>query len=59
VLVARDGGDVARHVENLCPEAAREIGDAARERVLEQHTYEQRAEQVEQILSEELAGAVR
>jgi spore maturation protein CgeB len=58
VLTARDGSEVARHVEELYPELARAIGGAARERVLGEHTYERRAEQVEQILSAALSGTV-
>ena len=50
VLVARDGDEVAAHVETLDPERARAIGAAALERVLREHTYSQRAEQVEEIL---------
>jgi spore maturation protein CgeB len=50
VLVARDGGEVARHVEELEPERARAIGAAALERVLREHTYAQRAEHVETLL---------
>ena len=50
VLVARDGDEVAAHVETLEPEHARAIGAAALERVLREHTYAQRAEQVEEIL---------
>jgi spore maturation protein CgeB len=50
VLVARDGDEVAAHVETLEPERARAVGAAALERVLREHTYAQRAEQVEKIL---------
>ncbi|HLM35226.1 MAG TPA: glycosyltransferase, partial [Gaiellaceae bacterium] len=50
VLVAENGHDVASHVECLTLERAREIGGAARERVLREHTYAQRAEQVEDVL---------
>jgi spore maturation protein CgeB len=50
VLVARDGAEVARHVEELTPARARELGEAARARVLREHTYAQRAEQVEAVL---------
>jgi spore maturation protein CgeB len=50
VLVADDGDDVARHVRELTPEAAARVGAAARERVLRDHTYAQRAEQVEDVL---------
>jgi spore maturation protein CgeB len=57
VLVAADGGDVARHVEDLTPARARAIGQAARERVLREHTYRHRAEQVERILAPRAASA--
>jgi spore maturation protein CgeB len=50
VLVAEDGSEVARHVEQLDPARARAIGAAALERVLREHTYAQRAEQVENLL---------
>lgn len=50
VLVAHDGRDVAAFVENLDPQRARRIGDAARRRILADHTYAHRAEQVEAIL---------
>lgn len=59
VLVARDGAEVAMHVESLDEERARAIGAAARQRVCAEHTYAQRAEQVEQILDEALAGLAR
>ena len=51
VLVARDGEDVARIVASLTPERAREIGRAARERMLRGHTYDHRAEQALAALS--------
>jgi spore maturation protein CgeB len=50
VLVAEDGHDVAAHVRGLSPDMARAIGAAARARVLRDHTYAQRAEQVEDVL---------
>ena len=49
------GAQVAEHVAGLDQERARSIGEASRERVLGEHTYAQRAEQVEGIL----AGAAR
>ena len=55
VLVARDGADVAAHLRALTPEGARRIGDAARERVLAEHTYTLRGAQVDAILNEEAA----
>ncbi|HEY7306375.1 MAG TPA: glycosyltransferase [Bryobacteraceae bacterium] len=42
VLVAQDGADVAQVVRGLRPERARRIGEAARARVLADHTYRQR-----------------
>jgi spore maturation protein CgeB len=50
VLVARDGAEVAELLAGLDPERARAIGAAALERVLAEHTYDRRAEQVEAIL---------
>ncbi|HKU38043.1 MAG TPA: glycosyltransferase, partial [Polyangiales bacterium] len=42
VLIADDGEQVAEHVARLSPSAARAIGEAARRRVLAEHTYLQR-----------------
>jgi spore maturation protein CgeB len=50
VLVARDGRDVVNHLANLTPERARAIGDAARGRVLAEHTYERRGAEVDALL---------
>ena len=50
VLVARSGADVADHVRSLTPERAREIGHAARRRILAEHTYARRAREVETVL---------
>lgn len=55
VLLARDGLDVANHLEALTQERAREIGQAALARVLSDHTYRQRAAQVDAILRETVA----
>jgi spore maturation protein CgeB len=51
VLVARDAREVAEHVRTLTPERRRELGAAARRRVLAHHTYVQRAAQVERTLA--------
>lgn len=56
VLVAKAGADVARIVESLTPERARAIGEAGRRRVLKDHTYDQRAKQVEEVLAELVAN---
>ncbi len=50
VLVARDGAQVARHVEETTPEQAKRIGAAARRRVLAHHTYAHRAAELERVL---------
>ncbi|CAA9524682.1 MAG: Spore_germination_protein_CgeB [uncultured Sphingosinicella sp.] len=55
VLVARDGQDVADHVRALTPERARDIGQAALRRILTEHTYAHRGEQVDAILRAETA----
>jgi spore maturation protein CgeB len=49
VLVARDGQDVADHLAALTPAKAEAIGKAALARVLAEHTYDLRAEQVDQL----------
>jgi spore maturation protein CgeB len=51
VLVAHDGAEVAELLGGLDPGQARQIGEAALERVLAEHTYDRRAEQVEAILT--------
>ena len=51
VLVAQDGAEVARHVRALTPDRARQIGDAARRRVLAEHTYAHRAAELEALLT--------
>jgi spore maturation protein CgeB len=50
VLVARCSEDVIRHLRTLGQCRARQIGDAALERVLAEHTYAHRAEQLQQLL---------
>ncbi len=50
VLVARDGQDVADHLAALTPARARAIGEAARARVLRDHTYQLRGAQVDEVL---------
>jgi spore maturation protein CgeB len=56
VLVARDGEDVAEHVAALTPERARAIGEAARQRILAEHTYARRAAEVDALLKQEFAA---
>lgn len=56
VLVARDGQEVAEHLEALTPERARAIGEAARQRILAEHTYARRAVDVDALLRQEIAA---
>jgi spore maturation protein CgeB len=50
VLVAQNGEEVAAHVDALDPTRAARIGAAARTRVLAQHTYAHRVEQLLNVL---------
>jgi spore maturation protein CgeB len=50
VLVAHDAEDVVRHLLAVDDKRAREIGDAALQRVLSEHTYGHRAVQLERLL---------
>jgi spore maturation protein CgeB len=56
VLVARDGQDVAEHLGRLTPERARAIGEAARQRILAEHTYGRRGAEVDALLRAEAAA---
>ncbi|HWK34550.1 MAG TPA: glycosyltransferase [Hyphomicrobium sp.] len=55
VLTAASAADVTKHLQSLTPERACEIGDAARRRILRDHTYDQRAELVFELFSELVA----
>ena len=57
VLVASDADAVIAHLVAMTRPRALQIGEAARRRVLAQHTYERRAEQVVELLG--LGQAVR
>jgi spore maturation protein CgeB len=50
ILIARDGDQVAEFMRTISDGRAREIGQAARRRVLTEHTYTQRARQVDAVL---------
>ncbi|MCB2053150.1 MAG: glycosyltransferase [Geminicoccaceae bacterium] len=58
VLVAENGRDVARHLQGLTRERARQIGARARARALRDHTYAGRAAQVDAVLRD-LAPSAR
>jgi spore maturation protein CgeB len=51
VLLAEDGNDVAAWLHRVDDDQAREIGERALRRVLDEHTYHHRALAVEQALS--------
>jgi len=57
VLVARSGDEVGEIIESLDQDRAKAIGDAAHRRVLAEHTYKHRAEQVEAVLEGVSLGA--
>ena len=56
VLLVRDSQDVLRELAALTPERRASIGRAARARVLAEHTYDRRAEQVEAAVERALRG---
>ncbi|WP_375271405.1 glycosyltransferase [Sphingomonas sp.] len=58
VLVARDGQDVADHLSALTTERAAAIGQAALKRVLAEHTYDLRGEQVDALFKVHAAREV-
>ncbi len=58
VLVARNGDEVAQHVQALEASRAREVGQAAYRRVLSEHTYAHRAAQLDEVLQGCKAGTV-
>jgi spore maturation protein CgeB len=51
ILVAQNGIEVAEQVRTLTLDRAYSIGQAARKRVLAEHTYAHRAAQLEQFLN--------
>lgn len=50
VLVASSGAEVAEHLARLGPAQRRAIGEAARRRMLHEHTYAHRADRLEEVL---------
>ena len=50
ILVAREGAEVTELIRYLTPARARELGERARARVLAEHTYRHRADDVERAL---------
>jgi spore maturation protein CgeB len=58
VLVAHDGLEVTKILRSLTLKRARAIGEAARRRVLAEHTYDHRASEVEAVLGSGQPSAV-
>jgi len=58
VLFADSCAEVLRHLDTLSAERRRTIGLAARERVLREHTYDQRAAQVEAAFDRVIRGSL-
>jgi spore maturation protein CgeB len=58
VLVARDGAEVAEHLDRLTPASARAVGERALARVLAEHTSTHRAAQVSAMLDARDPAAV-
>jgi spore maturation protein CgeB len=59
VLVVRSGAEVAERVTTLTDERARQIGAAARRRVLAEHTYAIRAEQLCRVFDDQFPVTAR
>jgi spore maturation protein CgeB len=59
VLVAADGAEVAEHLAGLDPLRSAAMGEAARKRVLADHSYDHRAADVSALLRELVGGAPR
>ncbi|HEY0945442.1 MAG TPA: glycosyltransferase [Opitutaceae bacterium] len=58
ILVAHSGAEVADHLARLTPQTAATIGAAALNRVLHEHTYAHRVQQLEAVLGHRAAPPV-
>ncbi len=56
ILTARNADEVAKIVSTLTPERAREIGNAAYKKVLENHTYHHRAKLLQAVFNNSLTS---
>ena len=52
MLLADTRAEVEAHLGSLTPDRRRTIGNAARERILREHTFSHRAKQVEQTVGQ-------
>jgi len=55
ILLARNAEEIVRHLRSVDATSARQVGDAMRQRALRVHTYALRAQQVDQVLTRQLA----
>lgn len=58
VLVAHNAEEVVAHLQALTPERSRAIGERALKRMLSEHTYAHRAEELERLLNAERQARV-
>lgn len=56
ILVVKNGQEVEKVLRELTPERAKQIGKAGYKKVLSAHTYEHRAELLEEVISKKLFG---
>jgi len=56
VLVARDGAEVAEHLNGLDAATARRIGERARARIVREHTYERRGAEADALFRQTAAA---
>ncbi len=54
IIVAKDGEDVENILKALTPAMAKKIGEAAYRRVLDEHTYQHRAQLLESVISKKI-----
>ncbi len=54
IIIVNDGEEVSKVLRELDEKKAKAIGDAAYERVVSEHTYEHRVEQLESLFTEKL-----
>jgi len=52
ILVAANAGDIVRHLDEITPERAYEVGENMRDRAVSEHTYQLRAEQFVEALTD-------
>jgi spore maturation protein CgeB len=55
ILIACSGAEVAEHLHNLDQKRAAQIGEAAFRRIMAEHTYAHRSQQVEELIGQRLA----